>query len=102
MGDLTLFEALTGGAFDWHLSKIFQKSKMPRGLPGGGGMGGFGIDRYIDFVEIIKSALNIDIDCYVCDTNSILFVWPQKVLGNQKRNSRSLSLGHHARWKDRK
>ena len=43
MGDLTLFEALTGGAFDrpnWHiagnLTKVFQKSQMPRGL------GGFG------------------------------------------------------------
>ena len=53
MGDLTLFEALTGGAFDrltgniaGNLTKIFQKSQMPRGLPGGG-VGGFGIDRYI-------------------------------------------------------
>ena len=53
--DLTLFEALTGGAFDHqngniagNLTKIFQKSQMPRGLPrGGGGMGGFGTDRYI-------------------------------------------------------
>ena len=51
MGDLTLLEALTGGAFDrlnWHiaghLTEIFQKSQMPGGLPGGG-MGGFGIDR---------------------------------------------------------
>ena len=55
MEDLTLCEALTGGAFDclnWQHSgefdQIFQKSQMPRGLPGGGGgMGGFGIDRYI-------------------------------------------------------
>ena len=53
MRDLTLFEALTGGAFDrltgniaGNLTKIFQKNQMPRGLPGGG-MGGFGIDRYI-------------------------------------------------------
>ena len=52
VGDLTLFKALTGGAFDrqncniaGNLTKIFQKSQMPRGLPGG--MGGFGIDRYI-------------------------------------------------------
>ena len=51
---MTLFEALTGGAFDrlpgniaGNLTKIFLKSQMPRGLPGGGGMGGFGIDRYI-------------------------------------------------------
>ena len=53
VGDLTLFEALMGGAFDpengniaGNLTKIFQKSQMPRGLPGGE-MGGFGIDRYI-------------------------------------------------------
>ena len=56
MGDLTLFEALTGGAFDrlsWQHSGEFdqnfsKKSNAPgfaRG--GGGGMGGFGIDRYI-------------------------------------------------------
>ena len=38
VGDLTLFEALTGGAFDrgngniaGNLTKIFQKSQMPRG-----------------------------------------------------------------------
>ena len=44
VGDLTLFEALTGGAFDvktgniaGNLTKIFQKSQMPGGLPGGGG-----------------------------------------------------------------
>ena len=42
MGDLTLFKALTGGALDrlnWQHSgefdQIFQKSQMPRGLPGG-------------------------------------------------------------------
>ena len=53
-GDLTLFEALTGGAFDhlnWQHSgefdQIFQKSQMHRGLPGGRGTGSFGIDRYI-------------------------------------------------------
>ena len=54
VGDLTLFEASTGEAFDvktgniaGNLTKIFQKSQMPGGLPGGEGMGGFGIDRYI-------------------------------------------------------
>ena len=43
MGDLTLCEALTGGAFNrqngiiaGNLTKIFQKSQKPRGLPGGG------------------------------------------------------------------
>ena len=41
--DLTLFEALTSGAFDrqngniaGNLTKISQKSQMPRGLPWGG------------------------------------------------------------------
>ena len=56
VGDLTLFEALMGGAFDrqnWQHSaefdQNFSKSQMSRGLPQGGGgeMGGFGIDRYI-------------------------------------------------------
>ena len=51
MGDLTFFKALTGRAFDrlnWqlNLTKFFQKSQMPRGFPGGG-MGGFGVDRYL-------------------------------------------------------
>ena len=43
VGDLTLFEALTGGVFDvktgniaGNLTNIFQKSQMPGGLPGGG------------------------------------------------------------------
>ena len=46
--DLTLFEALTGGAFDrqngniaGNLTKVFQKSQMPRGLLCGGGDGRF-------------------------------------------------------------
>ena len=50
MGDLTLFEAQTGGAFDClngniagNLTKIFQKSQMPRGLPGGGGRGAWAV-----------------------------------------------------------
>ena len=55
MGDLTLFEALTGGAFDrlnWQHSgeldqKFSKKSNAPGFARGGGGMGGFGIDRYI-------------------------------------------------------
>ena len=57
MGDLTLSEALTGGAFDrlnWQHSREFdqnfsKKSNAPgfaRG-GGGGGDGRFGIDRYI-------------------------------------------------------
>ena len=53
MGDLTLFEALTGGAFDrlnWQHSgefdQKFSKKSNARGFARGG-MGGFGIDRYI-------------------------------------------------------
>ena len=49
---MTLFEALMGGAFDhlnWqhsgNLTKIFQKSQVPGGLPGGS-IGGFGIVDY--------------------------------------------------------
>ena len=44
MGDLTLFELLASGAFDHlncqntgNLTKFFQKSQMPRGLPEGVG-----------------------------------------------------------------
>ena len=62
---MTLFEALTGGAFDrlnWNiagnLTKIFQKSQMPGGLPGGG-MGGFGIDRYITLQNDGKFKLSL-------------------------------------------
>ena len=53
MGDMTLFEALAGGASDplkcQHTGKlrvkIFKTSQMPGGLPGegGGGKGGFGL-----------------------------------------------------------
>ena len=69
VGDLTLFEALTGGAFDrlnWQHSgefdQNFSKKSNARGFArgGGGGMGGFGIDRYISFrpaSEIWKSFL---------------------------------------------
>ena len=54
MGDLTLFEALTGGAFDrlnWQHSGEFdqnfsKKSNAP-GFARGRGMGGFGIDWFI-------------------------------------------------------
>ena len=55
MGNLTLFEAPTGGAFerlDWQHSGEFdqnfsKKSNAPGFAHRGGGMGGFGIDRYI-------------------------------------------------------
>ena len=59
MGDLTLFEALTGGAFNrlnWQQSgqfdQNFSKTSNARGFArgGGGAVGGFGIDRYINKV----------------------------------------------------
>ena len=62
MGDLTLSEALTGGAFDrlnWQHSgefdQNFLKKSNARGFArgGGGGMGGFGIDRYIKFIAFV-------------------------------------------------
>ena len=54
--DLTLFEALTGGAFDllhWQHSREFDQNSLKKSNAwgfargGGGGMGGFGNDRYI-------------------------------------------------------
>ena len=70
MGDLTLFEALTGGTFDrlyWQHSREFdqnfsKKSNAPgfaRG-GGGGGMGGFGIDRYITQREFAQLPSNLN------------------------------------------
>ena len=60
MGDLTLLEALTGGAFDrlnWHiaghLTEIFQKSQMPGGLPGGGWAVLELTVHYVDFIAFI-------------------------------------------------
>ena len=53
MGDLTLFKALTGGAFDrlnWqHSGKFDQNFSKKSNAPGfaRGGMGGFGIEWYI-------------------------------------------------------
>ena len=43
MGLLTVLSGNIAG----NMTKISQKSKMPQDLRGGGGMGGFGIDRYI-------------------------------------------------------
>ena len=61
VGDLALFEALMGGAFDrlnWQHSGEFEqnlskKSNAP-GFARGGGMGGFGIDWYIICYEWAK------------------------------------------------
>ena len=49
---MTLFEALKGGAFhrlNWQHSGEFDQnfSKYPGVCPGGGGMGGLGIDQYL-------------------------------------------------------
>jgi len=55
LGNLTLFEALRGGAIDrvnWQHSgefyQNFSKKSNAAGFTRGGGMGGFGIDRYIN------------------------------------------------------
>ena len=56
MGDLTLFEAPTGGTFDrlnrQHSGEFDQnfskKSNAPGFVRGWGGMGSFGIDWYIN------------------------------------------------------
>jgi len=53
VGHLTLFKALTGGAFDrlnWQHSGEFHRNFSKKSNALGfarGGMGGFGIDRYI-------------------------------------------------------
>jgi len=50
VGDLTLFKALTGGAFDrsGEFDQNFsKKSNAPGFARGRGALGGFGIDRYI-------------------------------------------------------
>ena len=62
MGDLTLFEALTGGTFDrqnWQHSGEFdqnfsKKSNAPGFARGGRSMGDFGIDRYINHKQEIQ------------------------------------------------
>ena len=53
--DLTLFEALTGGAFDpskrqhsGEFDQNFSKKSNAPGFARGEGLGGFGIDRYIN------------------------------------------------------
>ena len=62
---MTLFEALMGGAFDhlnWQHSGEFdqnfsQKSNALGFARGGGGMGGFGIDRYINSASMREHRL---------------------------------------------
>ena len=53
MGHLTVFFARTAG----HLTKDFQKSQMPRGLPGGGGMIAVGIDSYISCTHNMQNVM---------------------------------------------
>ena len=53
MKNLTLFEALTGGAFDrlnWQHSGEFDQNFSKKS--NARGMGGFGIDRYIKYVKL--------------------------------------------------
>ena len=63
INDLTLFQALTGGAFNWQQSREYdrnfsKKSNAPGfAQGGGGGMGGFGIDRYIIGINMCPNQL---------------------------------------------
>ena len=69
---MTLFEALTGGAFDrlnWQHSgefvQNFSKKSNARGFArGGGGMGRFGTDRYINTARLRTASVNINSDSY--------------------------------------
>jgi len=68
VGDLTIFKALTGGAFDrlkWkyggEFDQKFSKKSSAPGFSQGGGLGGFGIDRFITSRNVfyIKECLNL-------------------------------------------
>ena len=71
MGDLTLFEGLTGGAFDrlnWqHSGECDQNFSKKSNAPGfaRGGMGGFGIDRYINLEIYIGYSEKTSSKCLV-------------------------------------
>ena len=76
---MTLFEALTGGAFDrlnWQHSgefdQIFSKKSNAPGFARGEGEGGFGIDWYIKFVCYRNTQLQI-VMVDTCEHIS----WPQ-------------------------
>ena len=85
---MTLFKALTSehltvstGNIAGNLTKIFPKSQMPGGLPGGGGgggMGGFGIDQYIKQLERrslkkIKQGFTGIRTCDLCGTGAMRY-----------------------------
>ena len=82
---MTLFEALTGGAFDrlnWQHSGEFDQnfSKKPSapGFARGGGMGGFGIDRYITQLSSLSYLAILD------ELRATHFLVPNRKLGNTK------------------
>ena len=59
VGDLTLIEALTGRAFggqNWHHSGEFDQN-FSKKSNGGGGMGSFGIDRYIRRAKLFRAVI---------------------------------------------
>ena len=56
VGDLILFKALTGGAFDrlnWQHSEEFDQKLSKKSNAHGVGMGSFGIDRYISCACVV-------------------------------------------------
>ena len=73
---MTLFKALTGGAFDrlnWQHSgefdQNFSKKSNARGFARGG-MGGFGIDRYITLVTTCDAIDNSNSACRKISKNT--------------------------------
>ena len=65
---MTLFEAQTGGAFDrlnWQHSREFdQNFSKKSNAPQGGGMGGFGIDRYIIVESVLLTRMKSEVFFY--------------------------------------
>ena len=67
VGDLTLYEALTGGEFDrlnWqHSGEFGQNFSKKSNAPGfaRGGMDGFGIDRYISGIFVKRLSTSNEI-----------------------------------------
>ena len=113
MGDLTLFEALTGGAFDrlnWQYSgefdQNFSKKSNARGFArGGGGMGGFGIDWRISAISCNARVsislwntrnINIKILLLLKYYSYIFHVhFPQTEPSKQEQNKSSISIENY-------
>ena len=79
---MTLFEAPMGGAFDrlnWQHSGEFDqnvsKKSNARGFArGGGGMGGFGIDRYITLKDVNIKTVDLSFTELLLDTPNLILM----------------------------